>query len=128
MTASHCHTKRPKVILSHFKINDIEFFVNCTFFLMRVFHDSLSSSRSFHSWCPGRSLRSRRKSANLPHWSAMPQRRLRTLYSLSIISTDSAMVALAFLMAYQLRMALPLPEVGSPVEDFSSFFPMMIVL
>jgi len=57
----------------------------------------------------------------------MSQARIRTLYTVSIVVTDVTMTAAAFLIAYWLRLVVPLPDPTGSIDNFINYLPMMVV-
>jgi exopolysaccharide biosynthesis polyprenyl glycosylphosphotransferase len=57
----------------------------------------------------------------------MDARRFRTLFSISLAIMDAAMVTLAFGMGYRLRQAIPWPTPATDIDQFPSYFSVILI-
>lgn len=57
----------------------------------------------------------------------MKTQQVRNLYALSLIVLDSIMVAVAFILAYRLRMWLPFPAEAENLQPFGAYAGLMVV-
>jgi len=57
----------------------------------------------------------------------LDSRRFKTLFAISLAIMDAAMVALAFLLAYRLRVVIPWPVEATDMERFSSYVWVLVI-
>lgn len=57
----------------------------------------------------------------------MSSKRTRTFHTASLITSDLIMIALAFILGYELRLIIPFPTKPVNVAGFAPFIPMLIV-
>jgi exopolysaccharide biosynthesis polyprenyl glycosylphosphotransferase len=55
----------------------------------------------------------------------MDARRFRTLFSLTLLASDAAMLALAFVASHRLRQAIPWPREATELERLMAYLPVM---